>query len=360
MNMLDMGRSDALALPIEERLSAAAVVAPTEQAPLIVRVGRSGGQPSVRIDAPRPPSFARLVVGKPVEEAARLAGMIFNTCAAAQEGAARAAFGLPPAPGAGARIARESLREHALKLSVAWPRALGLAPDRAALGAVAKLGADHGAALCAALFGPLGPPRRIEQFEEWMAAGDTPAAQVLHHVWTRWDARWARADLPLWRPGAPLFGVDWHAAEIGGGPADVSVAARVADHDLMREVAARRGRGLAWRLVARLVDAQRLIEGLPGGSRDEVPQALDLGIGVAQAARGAMLVQAAVQDGRVVALARLSPTDFALHPHGVLAASLDGLPRGRRAPLQRIAALAIEAVDPCIRHRLVLEEIGGG
>ncbi len=355
MNMLDLDSGDRAFF--DGRLAPS--LAPSGgggEAPLVVRLSREGGQPRARIVAPQAPRVAHLVVGKPVEEAARRVGLVSNACAAAQEGAARAAFGLPPLPDAGLRIARESLREHALKLASAWPRAIGMAPDRTTLGAVAKLSADDGAALSAALFGPGGAPRRIEEFEEWMQAGETAPARVLHHVWTRWDARWARADLPLWRPGAPLFGVDWHAAEIAGGPVDASVAARVADCDLMREIAARRGRGLAWRLAARLVDAQRLIAGLADGAPDEVPLALDLGVGVANAARGAMLVQAAVQRGRVTALARLSPTDFALHPHGALATALDALPRQRRAPLARVAALTVESVDPCIAHRLVFEE----
>jgi hypothetical protein len=69
-----------------------------------------------------------------------------------------------------------------------------------------------------------------------------------------------------------------------------------------------------------------------------------------------MLVQAAVEKGRVVAIARLSPTEFALHPHGVLATALDALPRQRRAPLRQVAALTLESVDPCLPHRLVVED----
>ena len=324
--------------------------------PLILRLRREAGIITPEIRAPRPVSLGRMAGGQTPEAAARLAGLVFNTCAAAQEGATRAAFGLPQSPGAGRRIALECLRDHALRMAVAWPRALGQPPEPETLRAVARIDEDQGASLAEALFGPEGAPARLGDFETWLQTGETAGARAIAHVWTRWDSRWARAATPLWRPGAPFVEVDWLAAEIDGRAVDISTAARVAEHDLMREIEARRGRGLAWRMAARVVDAARLIDGLADGSVDETPRALAPGLGVAPAARGAMLVKGAAVDGRVAALARLSPTDCALHPHGVLALSLAALPRRRRAPVAAVAALTVECVDPCLPHKLILED----
>ena len=322
----------------------------------MVRVARGAGGVEVRIDAPPALSIARMTAGKPPEEAARLAGLVFNACSAAQEGAARAAFGLPPAPGAARRIAEEALRDHALKLALIWPEALGLEADRAALAAVPLIKHDHGETLSKALFGRNGPPRRLAEFEAWMATAETTPARVFDRLWRVWDSRWGRATPPIWRPGLPFVEVDWLEGEIDGRPVETSVAARVADDDLLREIEARRGRGILWRLAARIADAARLLEELPDGAPSATPVEIEPGLGAAPAARGTMLARGVVERGRVTQYARLSPTDCALHPHGLLAHVFDSLPRRGRTPLERVAAFALESVDPCLPYRLVMED----
>lgn len=334
---------------------AAGALAP-RRAALTVSIGRDGGMPRAWIARTPGPSLETLCAGRSAEEATRVAALAHSACAAAQEGAMRAALGLPAAPDAAPRIALEILRHHALKLSVAWPQALGAAPDPAAMAAAALAPRDGGRALSAALFGRSGPPRRLSAFEAWLAAGETPSARMLDHVWRRWDSRWGRCTPMLWRPGDPFLEIDWGAAEIDGRPVETSVAARVAESDLLREIEARRGRGLVWRLAARIEDSARLIEGLPEGSPACAPTTLAPGIGAAPAPRGALLVRAVDLGGRATGLARLSATDCALHPHGLMAGVLSALPRRRRAPLARVAALAIEAVDPGPAVRLRFEE----
>jgi hypothetical protein len=324
---------------------------------LTVSLARAGGGLRIAVDAPPPVSLSRLLAGKPAEEAVQLVSLVFNTCAAAQEGAARAAFGLNQAPDVGRRIALETLRDHALKLCVAWPLALDQAPDHSALAALGAAARDRGAALAQALFGREGPPRHVGAFERWIAVAETAPARALAHVWRRWDSRWGRAALPLWRPGDGWSEIDWDHAEIDGGPVETGVAARTRDSDLMREIEARRGRGVVWRLAARLADCDRILAELACDEFEE-PRRLAPGVGAAEAARGALLVRAVERDGCVESFERLSPTDCALHHEGVLTRVLDTLPRRADAPLKQVAALALESVDPCVPCRLDMREAG--
>jgi hypothetical protein len=313
---------------------------------LAITLTRDGGTVRATVERPRATDAATLLRGRPAGEAARMAGMAFNLCAAAQEGAARAAMGLPPAPGATAAMEKETARDHALKLMVQWPVALGIAPDRAGLAAAAT----GGQALAAALFGSRGAPRDMAGLRRWAAAGETAAARAFG-VALGWDAAWGRAETALWTPGDRAPAVDFARAEIGGRAVETGLAARRAEEPLMRDIEAAQGRGVLWRLAARLADAARLAEGPP-----PEPQALAPGLGWAAAARGSLLVGAALEGGRVASFARLTPTDAALHPRGALARALAALPADPAAPLHAVASMTVEAVDPCMPWRLTLRE----
>jgi hypothetical protein len=304
------------------------------------------------IDAPPPVSLSRLVQGKPAAEAARLAGLVAESCATAHEVAARTAFGLPARPADARRMAAETLREHALRCLQGWPLALGwTAPPPPN----AEDGAEGRGALAAALFGGEGLPDRIETLEIWMRRGETVPARVLDHVWRRWDGRWGRADLPLWRPGERVGGVDLDEAELSGAPFEMSVAARVADTWVMREVEARRGRGVAWRLLARLVDADRLLRGLREEGPLEGARALGPGLGAAEAGGGAIIAEGALRGGRVTGLRILTHSDCALHPAGLLRLMLDTAPNDRAAPVEAVASMILEAADVRAPTRLVID-----
>jgi hypothetical protein len=313
---------------------------------LAITLTRDGGAVRAAVDRPPGTDAARLLLGRPVGEAARMAGMAFNLCAAAQEGAARAALGLASAPGVVAAMARETARDHALKLLVQWPVALGLAPDRAGLAAAAA----GGPALAAALFGTQAAPRDLAGLRRWAAADETPAARVFG-VALGWDADWGRAATALWAPGDTVPPVDFARTEIGGRPVETGLAARRAAEPLLRDIEAAQGRGILWRLAARLADAALLAEAPP-----PEPAALAPGLGWAAAARGSLLVRAEVAGGRVAAFARLTPTDAALHQEGALARVLAALPADPAAPLHAVASMAVEGVDPCMPWRLTIRE----
>lgn len=97
------------------------------------------------------PDVVAVLCGRPADEAVQLVPLIYSLCGQAQGIAARlalaAARGEAVAAHADPRAAAEALREHAWKLLVDWPKALGLVPDEALFVRVAKTRPGEGAAL---------------------------------------------------------------------------------------------------------------------------------------------------------------------------------------------------------------------
>jgi hypothetical protein len=307
--------------------------------------------PAVEIDAPPMVSLCRMLAGKAPADAGRLAGAVYARSPSSEAAAIAAATGQPIDEGLLRGMVVEALHEHAVKMLAAWPAALG---HRSA--PVPAPGTDNPISLASALFGDTPPPCRIAEFEAWMKRGATPAARVLDEVWQHWDARWGRAALPLWSPGQPLGRVDWAAAVIDGAVADTGLVARVGDSDLLREIEARRGRGIVWRLAARIVDAGRLLDRLRENRLDDLAFHVQPGVGAALAPNGTVLVEAETEGEAISRYQRLSPADFALHPGGLMHKALATLPKRSRAPLGAIAGLIIEAIDPGIPTRLTAPE----
>lgn len=313
-----------------------------------ITVRREAGAVRATLRPPQHPPIAEFLTGKPVEEAARLVPLVWNICAAAQEAAVRSALGFAMPEGLTGRIRAETLREHAIKLCAVWPGLLGEAAAREALGAAAHAADDPAAAdtLRAAVFAPLtGAPASLSDLESWAKAGQTAPARAVARLLSDWDAGWGRADLALLDTAGP---VDWETATQAGQPVENAPACRLADAPLLTDIAARRGHGLLWRIAARLVELDRLLSGAPA-------EAL-AAPGIANAARGAMYVRAAAQDGTMTGFARLSPTDFALAPGGVLETALATLPAEPDAPLRAIAQMIVETVDPCIATELEVSD----
>lgn len=315
---------------------------------LVVRLERRDGALRATVEPPPRLPLEALLRGRPAEEAARLVPMIFNICAAAQEAAVRSALEMPADGALAARVAAETLREHVIKLAMVWPALLGHPAAREALGHAARAhdDADAAAALRRALFAPLDTaPGTVSELSDWMAAGATAPARAFAAVDGGWDRAWGRADLPLLDPGQP---VDWDAATQGGRAVENAPACRLTGSTLLDEVAARRGHGFLWRMAARLVETAAILDGRSPGPATAK--------GVANAARGAMMVEAAVEDGAVAAFRRLSPTDFALAPQGALETALATLPAEADAPLRAVAQMVIETVDPCVATALEMAD----
>lgn len=293
------------------------------------------GRLRAAVDAPAPAPFGALARGKPAAEAAALAPLLFNICAAAQEGAARRAFGLPLHPGAVERLRIETLREHGLKLCLGIPSLLGVEPDAQGVSIIARGGVEARRTL----FGAEGAPRSFADLTVWALRGRSAAARAMA-VLLDWPADWAAGALVPLDPAAP---VDW--AQAGqNGAVENSPLLRTAHHPLMRALLEARGVGPAARLLSRLLEAEALLTGAP-----EAPWRAVCGHAVSDAARGVMLMRATLDGaGNVVSADRLTPTDFALAPGGALDAALATLPVGPGLPTERVAQTALALIDPCM------------
>jgi len=285
------------------------------------------------LDAPRPapalrarraPSLpvAGMLVGKPPEEAAALLPRLFALCRAAQAQAARAALGLPTEAGAEAALAREVLRDHLVKFCLHWPARLSLAPRPL------PAGWQRGEGLPALLWGAPAPPPTPEAFEAFLR-GEAGAAPVLRRIDLAFpDGLATTPDLPALdaaRAFAPVA-------------CENSVAGRQAAHPVLAHVAATRGRGPLWRAAARLYDIADALAGRLPPLRKHGPGRVTV-----TAARGTYAIAADVAEGRVTALARVTPTDHLLAPGGALDHALAALPAEKAA----LAPLLIDILDPC-------------
>lgn len=316
---------------------------------LTITLDATDGTLATRVDAPPMLSLTRMLGGKPIAEAAQMAGMVHAVGPAAETAAVLTAASVPVPEAILRDMLYEALHGHLAKMNHAWPTALGLPVTSARLPTY-----PSASAFSLALFGQPEPPRRLAELEAWIKRGAVVAARALEQVWGHWDGRWGRAALPLWSPDMPLGIVDWNEAVMDGQPVETGIAARVADTDLMREAEARRGRGIAWRLIARIADAAALIDRLAERRFDGLVMQVAPHVGAALAHNGTLLVDLDTAAGCVTRYQRLSPADFALHPRGLLERTLHSLPVRPRPGLEAVASLGVEAVDPGLPTHIVV------
>lgn len=258
-----------------------------------------------------------LMLGRPVEEVARLLPRLFNLCRHAQAAAARLALGLPPEEGP-EDLAAEVLRDHGARILVSLRRSFDLSPLPRDGTAPLALSPDL-------LFGPAGRlPDSLAALADWQA-GDLPAAALAREITSLFPAHCATtAVLPPpgedpWRPG----------------PCENSPAGRQQHHPLMRAVEATRGRGPLWRFLGLLADAEAVLQGRLA------PPCRMGATAVVQAARGAYALRLSQAGGILTGLARRTPTDAMLERGGALEQALS-LVHPSLAP----QVLALH--DPCL------------
>ncbi|MBK5934747.1 hypothetical protein C8N32_108123 [Rhodovulum imhoffii] len=284
------------------------------------------GRIAPRLIAPEDLPIGRLLQGRSSVEAAHTLPHIFSLCPNAQRLAAQMTLSLPPETRTRPALAREIRRDHLLRLFVFWPAQLGLTSR--------PLPADvH---LGTALAGPSGRLPTPSEFDLWLerGAGTAPLFARLAETFAPGQAV---ANLPL--PRDPL-----HETAV-----ENSTAARQCHAPLMKMAEARYGRGPLWRALARLVELFACLNGsLPAQPR------LSNGIAVVPAARGAYAMSARVENGRVVAFARRTPTNHLLAPGGALEQALASLP----AHKAQFARLVVDIMDPCVPVRLQDQEAG--
>ncbi|MEX0340011.1 MAG: hydrogenase expression/formation protein HupK [Arenibacterium sp.] len=276
---------------------------------------------------------SKLVIGKPVEEAAALLPRLFNLCRVAQGIAVRAAFRLALEDGWQEKLRAEILREHVVKLCLKWPGLMSLPGSHLPRG-----WQSDPALLRKALFGACeGLPVDWAGYQNWLVSGlgVSPVLNGLSTLFAPHEA--VREVLPISDP-TTVFSTD---------PQENSAAARRAGHPVMQQIETRWGRGPFWSATGVLYDLEALLMGV------RLPLCMSDGQVVVAAARGSYGVRATVEDGQVTRFARVTPTDHLLAPGGALDQSLLSLPREKA---QALAPLVLSVLDPCFP--VTLEETG--
>lgn len=337
---------------------------------------------------------ARILEGRPADQAVATVRTLFAICGTAHHAAAAGAVDSlrepPPdsptkAEARSRAMVAESLREHLLRVHLDWPLLMRRNPDPRALSRIAQLcnaavrreaaSADLQALRRFVEGESLGMPLEafaqmdsMEALMQWAKTGEHfPAARML--AWTarlHWDPVW---DMPLPLGGAldeirlDLEGDDAAAfvecPTLQGECRETGPIARQAPHPLIRNLADKHGAAVLARLTARLLDvAGDTLELL--GERPARPwgTATD-GMAVVEASRGTLmhLVELDAQE-RVSRYRILAPTEWNFHPRGAAArllASIDG--RRENAQIRTCAHVAVQAIDPCVAYALHLRDI---
>lgn len=273
--------------------------------------------------APRP-ALSPQMMGRPIHEATALVPTVVPLCALAQDIATRLALGVKIPIDVKARLIRDALLDHLVRLFIYLPHVLELRAT--ALPTRWEADPDR---LRPHIFGDLGRlPADLTEFKRWLAADDG-VAPVIAAIGARFlPGEGATGACALATP-TNVFQLD---------PIENSLAGRHAHHPLMQEIAAKHGRGPLWRAVARLVDLETCLDGVfPRFAR---PQS---GRAYVYASRGVYAVEATAHDGRVATFRRITPTDHLRAPGGVWDQIIANLPPERLTEIEVIKAI----LDPC-------------
>jgi len=212
--------------------------------------------------------------------------------------------------------------------------------------------------------------------DDWFRSSGSIAARVLKRLQ---DNGWENigAVTPSFLPLLPDSRLD---ARLAGPDGDVFIAqpdwlgqprettplARQQDFPLIRSLLAVGGAGLLARLAALLVELAgmparvRALSGEMLAPEDWEPAAVDggahPGVGLAQveAARGRLVHRVELEHDCVHRYRILAPTEWNFHPAGAAAQGLMQLPAQDAEVLHRLAALLINAVDPCVGYDLIV------
>ncbi|MEM7723142.1 MAG: hydrogenase expression/formation protein HupK [Pseudomonadota bacterium] len=271
----------------------------------------------------------KLLIGKPVAEAAALLPRLFNLCRAAQEVAVARALDLPTPD---ADVGAEITRDHLLKLFVSLPGHFGTSPRLSP-----TLFGDPQAAV-QALFGARGVPETAEAMTQFLASGQGIAPLLSRIAGCFGPGEATVGDLPLVTAANALTRA----------PVENSPAGRRASHPGLRIIESLHGRGPLWRVTGRALDLAMTLDGdLPS------PTSPTKGTAIVPATRGTYAIKAETADGQISAFARVTPTDHLLAPGGVLDQTLATLPADRAG----LAPLILDILDPCSPVRLEQPEV---
>ena len=307
-----------------------------------------------RVEYRHPVDVGTLLRGRRADSVPELFAALFAICREAQRTAAAlacaAAAGTPPPPERRTGVLTELGREHARRLLLDWPSALGLEPwvtgcrvllralddvDRAATTAALDALSERCAAVllggsgCWPGRGPLA--RLLEALEPADAARAAPAVPGAPRRLTS-GALGALAELE------PLPGYETGA-----------VARRGDDGRLAAYLAGPEG-ALRARVAARGLELLELADWLRGEAPVYGAAVTAPGTGQAwvETARGLLAHRVVVGGGRVREYRLLAPTDWHFGPLGPLEKALAGTPAADPEAARRMAGLAVLGLDPCV------------
>ncbi len=302
----------------------------------------------VRVSSERP-SLTGTLRGRPAADAVRLVPLLFALCGQAQGGAA--ALALAAARGTGcaahldAAIQTEVMREHLWRWLLDLPLLLGEAALREEfVAAMGWLGGGRRDELAAMLAGSRieALRRRVCDMEDLPdpAPSLLPAldAQSSLALWPQLDSGFCRR--PHWR-GA--------AAETG------AIARRQGRTDALSDAKAGHA-AFAARWLARLDELREWAAGMAtvgaGGTASAASTAAGRGRALVDTARGLLMHEIVLDGERIADYFIVAPTEWNFHPQGPLGGWLTGRDATDRAAVQRFAARAVAALDPCVRWEL--------
>lgn len=358
---------------------------------LVLDVGWDGRRiAAVSVASTRRTEASRVLEGKTPEQVVRIVPMLFSLCGRAQETAAALALEAaegkaPDAKGREHRVLAEAAMEYLWRILADWPPLVGEAPAmeslaqiRARLKPALPLAEEDGwqnfsrvlesfleqEVLSVAPAKWLG----MESVERWASAGKSAAARVLDRLL---DGEGAFGDggVALMEPPEPDIFLreiepalreqsDFPARPNWAGEArETGALARAARAPLVGELKMRSGNTVALRFIARLVELAEM----PGRLRGEnerhswlgaVAPRPNWGLAWVECARGLLLHQVQVEEGRVARYRIVAPTEWNFHPDGPLVRGLKGAEATSLDGARARAATMVQALDPCVAYEI--------
>ena len=356
----------------------------------------------VTIESSRPVTAAHVLRGRTPGEAVQLVPLLFSLCGKAQAVAAATAceraLGRSTEPGESARrhysLNLERVREHALRLLLEWPLMLGLHADqtgasqilslhRSLQAATQALPARGEAVSAAALQALIKRVRACTLGVQWQSAAALPWAPepegtadpaMVPRLFRALENRgWSRlaAETEI-EPLEDLPAADWCRIlatartdfpahpEIAGQPRENTSYARLSATRSLQRSRTHWGGGLASRLMALAFELDTALQQLAAGFTDPAGEALvrssrgscGEGIAVVEAARGRLIHQVALREGRIDHYLVSAPTEWNFHPRGAAAKALERLPFDDAEDYRAKARAVIGAIDPCVGYEL--------
>jgi uptake hydrogenase large subunit len=344
---------------------------------------RSGTIDRVSLASTRPDVAQSLLQGRSRAEVQAALPVMFSLCGRSQATAGRLACAAAEGEPTGdlmseglAAVAAETVRELACHTLLHWPRWLGEEPGASALAAVrdsmAWTPAPAAQAITLAVFGQPAAEwlqlRSEPELGRWASQGRTPAARFIRHaIDAAAPGAAGEADAPwLPRPDAAWLTEVATALQADPGFARTPVHRGAAAETgslarLQSDPSFSPGHGWAGsrrvaRFVARLHELALLLDGrMPLGIGT-----LSLGDGAGIAwvdnARGLLLHQVRLSQGRVTAYHIVAPTEWNFHPQGPLVAALLGARVGSADEALALATQVVHSLDPCVACRVGMED----